>query len=118
LITQQEELYRQLEAFGWRKVEGTEVEDRSLDWWAHEVWVLESLWKPQECRIYLTFVKNPHDPPEGPWAVTAALEGPTQQSEVEIILERPGRRKEGLPAFFADLAGLRAAWQAKGSSGQ
>lgn len=110
MITQQDEIFRQLEGFGWRRVEGAELENQVLDWWAHEVWVLESLWKPQECRVYLTFVNRPEDPHPGPWAVMAALEGPVQWSEVELVLERPGRRKEGLLAFFAGLAELRAAW--------
>jgi hypothetical protein len=111
VITQQEELYRQLETFGWRKVEDEEFADQSLDWWVHEVWVLESIWQPQECRVFLTFVKNPHEPSDRAWAGIAALEGPIQSSEVELLLERPGRRKEGLAEFFAGLAGLRAAWQ-------
>lgn len=112
MITQQEELYRQLETFGWRKVEDEEFADQSHDWWVHEVWVLESIWQPQGCRVFLTFVKNPHEPSaDRAWAGIAALEGPVQSSEVEILLERPGRRKEGLAEFFAGLAGLRAAWQ-------
>jgi hypothetical protein len=111
MVTQKEELYRQLEAFGWRKVEEAGFNDQSLEWWVNDVWVLESLWRPQECRVYLTFVNSPHDPSWGPSAVTASLEGPTQWSEVELILERPGRRKEGLQEFFAGLAGLRDAWQ-------
>lgn len=111
MISQQEELYRQLEAFGWRKVEDAEAKDRSLEWWVREIWILESLWKPQECRVYLTFVDNPHDSSPRLWSVTASLDGPTRWSEVELVFERPGRRKEGLPEFFAGLAGLRAAWE-------
>lgn len=107
MITQQEEIYRQLDDHGWRKVEDAEPDEALLGWWAREVWVLESLWHPQECRVYLTFARAD----EGISYVTAALDGPAQWSEVELGYERPGRRKEGLPEFFAGLAGLRAAWE-------
>jgi hypothetical protein len=116
MITQQEELYRQLETFGWRKVDDAGPDDQLLDWWADEVWVLESLWEPQECRVYLTFVVDPQwddhrKKGQGVWGVTAALDGPAQSSEVELNLRRPGRRREGLPEFFAGLAKLRTDWQ-------
>lgn len=109
MITQQELLYRQLDAHGWRKVEGAEPDQVLLPWWATEVWVLESLWAPQECRVYLTFLA-PWEETRG-WSVAASLEGPTQWSDVYLNLERPGRRKEGLPKFFASLAELRTEWQ-------
>jgi hypothetical protein len=116
MVTQQEELYRQLETFGWRKVDGAEPDDQLLDWWADEVWVLESLWEPQECHVYLTFVVDPQwdshrKKGQGVWGVTASLHGPAQWSDVELNLMRPGRRREGLPEFFAGLAKLRTGWQ-------
>jgi hypothetical protein len=40
MVTQQEELYRQLEAFGWRKVDDAGLNDQSLDWWVNDVWGL------------------------------------------------------------------------------
>jgi hypothetical protein len=111
MLTQHDELYRQLESFGWRKVEEAEPDPVLLRWWAREVWVLESLWRPQECRVYLTFVENPLGPSRNPWTVNASLEGPVQWSDVSLTLERPGRRTVGMEQFFEGLAGLRAAWQ-------
>ena len=75
--TQQLKLLSQLEPHGWTKLEDRET--RTLDWWADEIWVLASLWRPQECRVYLTFVvdpqwEGPRAPGEGVWCVTAALE--------------------------------------------
>ena len=40
MITQQEEIYRQLDGHGWRTVEDAEPDPALLDWWAREVWVL------------------------------------------------------------------------------
>ena len=53
---QKAELFEQLSAHGWSFVE---VEDWQLDWWADEIWLLESTWSPLGSRAYLTFLVDP-----------------------------------------------------------
>jgi hypothetical protein len=91
---------------------GWEVVDKDAtpqDWWADEVWTLQSVWAPRDCRIYLAFLVDPqlHCPRkgEGVWAVSAATGEPVQWSETVLTLGRDWRGR--LPDFLRQLAGLR-----------
>jgi hypothetical protein len=110
MTTQQKRLFRELEVHGWRKLE-EEAEDRTRDWWADEVWELESIWSPRSCRVYLTFVvdpqwEGPRAKGQGVWAVSASRTGPMQWSPVQLPLGRGWERE--LTAFLTGLARLRA----------
>jgi len=48
--TQKSELYKQISEQGWSI---TEVETWNLDWWADEMWLLESVWFPVGSCAYL-----------------------------------------------------------------
>ena len=50
------ELAARLERAGWRVAERIE---RGLEWWAAEVWMIESVWAPNGVRAYLTFLTDP-----------------------------------------------------------
>jgi len=54
--TQKSELLQQISAQGWSV---STVEDWQLDWWADEMWLLESQWFPVGKRAYLTFLVDP-----------------------------------------------------------
>lgn len=111
MLTQQREIQDKLEQFGWRRVAPP---DYTLDWWADEVWLLRSMWSPQEYQIFLTFVvdpqwSGPRAKGQGVRAVAASTGQLEPRGAVRLILGRGW--KERLPAFFADLARLRQLWQ-------
>jgi hypothetical protein len=113
MVTQQRLLFEHLHDFGWEKVETPEEPERLLEWWQDEVWTLESIWAPRDCRVYLHFVVDPMwDGPrrkgEGVWAVSASLD-PEERGGISLPLGRGWR--EGLAEFFAGLAELRREWQ-------
>jgi hypothetical protein len=112
MFLQQTALEKRLDRYGWEKA-ATRSED--LEWWADEVWVLQSIWSPQECRLYLTFIVDPLF--EGPrqkgqavWSVEASLEQPAHHGQVS--LDFSAGWQERIPAFFAGLDMLRDEWQA------
>ena len=63
-----EELIALLPEHGWRVVSRT---CEMLDWWADEVWTLESVWTPMGVRIFLTFLIDPMDD-NNVWALAAS----------------------------------------------
>jgi hypothetical protein len=57
------------------------VEDQALEWWADEIWVLESAWSPVGAQAYVTFLVDPQSPPnrkkgQDVWAVKASAVRP------------------------------------------
>lgn len=113
--TQRTELLNQLPEHGWR-VAGVE---ENLEWWAHEMWRLESVWSPVGSRAYVTFLVAPDAPIlpydktcrkiETVWAVMASPKKPSDRLSVEnqfTLSLGQGWEKE-LPAFFEHLSMLR-----------
>lgn len=113
--TQRTELLNQLPEHGWR-VAGVE---ENLEWWANEMWLLESVWSPVGRRAYITFLVAPDAPIlpydktckkiETVWAVMASPEKPSGRLSVEnqfTLSLGQGWEKE-LPAFFEHLSVLR-----------
>ncbi len=113
--TQRTELLSQLPEHGWR-VAGVE---ENLEWWANEMWRLESVWSPVGSRAYVTFLVAPDAPIlpydktcrkiETVWAVMASPTKPTDRLSVEnqfTLSLGQGWEKE-LPAFFEHLSMLR-----------
>ena len=108
---QRTELLKQLPEHGWR-VSGAE---ENLEWWADEMWLLESVWSPVGCRAYVTFLVDPlfdweRKKGEAVWAVMASPGRPESRLQVEgeFTLSLGQGWKNRLPAFFAHLSGLRS----------
>ena len=108
---QRTELLSQLPEHGWR-VAGAE---ESLEWWADEMWLLESVWSPVGSRAYVTFLVDPQfDGPrkkgEAVWAVMASPAKPMSRLQVEgeFTLSLGQGWKKRLPAFFDHLSALRS----------
>jgi len=81
--------FRQLMAMlsqqGWRIVHR---EQDDLNWWAAEIWTVESEWSPQGFTVYLTLLVDPFG--EGPpraghaiWAVGTCPSRPTGRLEAQ-----------------------------------
>ncbi len=111
--TQKTELFEQLSAHGWSF---TEVEDWNLEWWADEIWLLESTWFPLGRRAYLTFLVDPmiedwqhRKKDESVWAVQISPSKPESRTSPEgsfSISLNQGWRKE-LSVLLKRLSGLR-----------
>lgn len=107
------EILNQLPRHGW---DVTPVEDYELEWWADEMWVLESTWSPVESRAYITFLVDPQIPHsrtrkkgEAIWAVMVSPTKPRawQSSEGSFTLSIGQGWEKRLPTFFEHLAELR-----------
>lgn len=93
--------------------------EENLEWWAHEMWLLESVWSPVGSRAYVTFLVAP-DAPISPydktrrkieaiWAVMTSPNKPRGRLFVEnqfTLSLGQGWEKE-LPAFFEHLSKIR-----------
>jgi hypothetical protein len=103
-----------LERTGWEVVD---IQTSDLDWWADEVWVLQSVWQPHGT-AYLTFLVDPMW--DGPrrkgqhvYAVGASLENPSlaiRWPSASLYLGK--HTAPELPGFLAELSALRRAWSA------
>lgn len=114
---QRTELLNQLPKRGWgvTVIEGADSEWPKLEWWADEIWVLQSVWSPRGCRVYLTFLVDPQAPihgrkkGEGVWAVKASLTRPRQWmwEEGEVYLTLGHGWEQMLPGFLEEVAAFR-----------
>lgn len=108
---QRTELLGQLTKHGWR-VAGAE---ENLEWWADEMWLLESVWSPVGSCAYITFMVDPQfdgdrKKGEAVWAVMASPARPLSQLQVEgeFTLSLGQGWKNRLPAFLDHLSALRS----------
>ena len=106
---QRQDLFNQLPEHGWHVADHEE----ELEWWADEMWRLESLWSPVGNLAYVTFLVDPmsdgdRKKGEDVWAFMASSTKPVSRLKVEgeftISLGR-GWNQE-LPAIFKHLAAL------------
>ena len=108
--TQRTALLNRLTEYGWR-VAG---EEDNLEWWADEMWVLESMWSPVGIRVYITFLVNQMAGPdrrkgEAVTEVMASLAKPAYRGSAEgVYLDIGQDWKERLPEFFENLSLLRS----------
>jgi hypothetical protein len=109
--TQRTALLNQLTEHGWR-VAG---EEENLEWWADEMWALESLWSPVGSRAYITFMVDPmaglnRRKGESVWAVQASLAKPISRLPAGggFTLDLGQGWKARLPEFFEHLSRLRS----------
>jgi hypothetical protein len=107
---QRQELLNQLPQHGWRIVS----QEEELEWWADEMWRIESLWSPVGSLAYVTFLVDPqsnHQRKRGEdvWAVMASVARPASRLnlEGEFTVSLGRGWKQELPAFFEHLAFLR-----------
>jgi hypothetical protein len=112
MLTQRAELAKQLPENGWQVLL---VEDSGLEWWADEIWLIESLWSPQGFRLYLTFLVDPmadsqRAKGQSVWAVGTSTERPTNRGSAEgkPLLSLGYGWRSHLAEFFTGLAGLRS----------
>jgi hypothetical protein len=108
---QRTELLSQLPEHGWRVAS---VEE-NLEWWADEMWLLESVWSPVGSHAYVTFLVDPQfdsnrKKGEAVWAVMASPAKPDSRLDVEgeFTLSLGQGWKNRLPDFFAHLSALRS----------
>ena len=113
--TQRAKLFNQLPEHGWR-IAGVE---ENLEWCAHEMWLLESVWSPVGSRTYVTFLVAPDDPilpydkthtkVKSVWAVMASPTKPRDHLSTvnQFTLSFGQGWEKELPAFFEHLSLLR-----------
>ncbi len=114
MLTQRDEILAELGRRGWR---ATNLEDLALDWWADEMWLLESEWSPRGREAYLTFLVNPMADPhirrkgEQVWFAAVTRRKPLERMEASsagFVLNLKGWKEE-LPKLFEYLSALRGA---------
>jgi len=113
LETQKAELLNRLDAQGWRVAS---VEDE-LEWWADEMWRVESVRSPAGVEAYVTFLVDPQTSNprrrkkgEGVWAVMVSPGRPRDWLGVErsYTLGLGSGWARALPDLFEHLSALRA----------
>lgn len=89
---------------GW---EITELEKHELDWWASEMWRLESVWSPIGKTAFVTFLLEPGFA-EYVWEIMVSKEKPVSRVEniVGFSLTLKGWEKK-LPEFMQFLSDIR-----------
>lgn len=109
--TQREDLLNRLEKEGWKVVI---QDDYFCDWWASEIWHIESLWSPQDFTLWLTFLVDPQAPihcvkHENVWAVGASGTFPSDRLEAsdKLCLSLGKGWKDNASGFLSDLSRLR-----------
>jgi hypothetical protein len=108
---QRAKLLNSLPEHGWRLVS----EEGNLEWWADEIWKLESIWSPVGAVAFVTFLVDPmydgsRQKGEGVWAVMASQGRPIVPSHIqdEVLTFRLGRGwADKLPALFDHLSAIR-----------
>jgi hypothetical protein len=110
---QKTELFEQISSQGWTFAE---VEHWELDWWADEMWRLESVWSPIGAIAYLTFLVNPsiedwqhRKKGEEVWSVEISPEKPESRDTMPgsfVISLNQGWQKE-IPRLLKHLSVLR-----------
>jgi hypothetical protein len=99
-------LLQQLSTHGWQRVAVEFPFEK--EWWAAEIWTVESIWSPVGIRAYLTFLVDPQG--TDVWALGAACERPQDRfAAAELFcLPGPGRGwQTQMPALFKVLAMFR-----------
>ena len=109
--TQRAELAKQLPENGWQILA---AEDFGLEWWADEIWLIESVWSPRGFRLYLTFLVDPmadsqRAKGQSVWAVGISTVRPMDRRSAEgkPLLSLGHGWRSHLAEFFTGLAGLR-----------
>ena len=100
-----------LESNGW-VVETREESD--LEWWADEMWMIRSTWRPTDYELFLTFLVDPmHDghrsKGQAVWAlgVTETIPRDRLSASESAMLQLKPKFERGLEQFIVDIGQLR-----------
>jgi len=91
---------------GWKI---TELEKGELDWWASEMWLIESVWSPIGATAYITFLFEPMDAKEV-WDIAASrkkLENRRDTANSFYLNIKSSGWKKSLPEFMKSISELR-----------
>jgi hypothetical protein len=99
------DLIRKLGERGWDVVH----RDREVEWWAQEIWTVESVWAPRGFTVYLTWLIDPLDRATV-WCTGASLTHPSPFGKAWGAASMSiNRWPRDVPEFLAALAELRDA---------
>ncbi len=107
--TQRDELLNQLSQQGWQ----LKRKEQDLDWWADEMWQLESVWSPVGAVAYVTFLVDPQwngdrNKGEHVWAVLLSHDKPIERMvEGGYTLSLGKGWKNRLPELLHQLSSFR-----------
>jgi len=79
------------------------------EWWATEIWQIESNWSPQGVTAYLTFQIDPEGTPDDVWAVCASQDQPTRRPtsrDPAVSLHHVWQQE--VPEFVTNLSRFRS----------
>jgi hypothetical protein len=101
----QEQLLEMLERRGWSVTRHS----AELEWWADEIWAVESIWSPSGFTLYLTFLNDPQPGSQEPFLAVGTC--PHWPQNMDEAGEDPYIAFYGwvqaLPQFVDDLDRLR-----------
>jgi hypothetical protein len=111
MTTHQQAIRDRLDEFGWELA----GHDDMGAWWADDAWRLRSIWSPQDCEIYLTFLVDPQanlhsrKAGESVWAVKASASRPTQaqKADGDYVLDFGHGWRDRIAELFSILARMR-----------
>jgi hypothetical protein len=90
--------------------------DSELEWWADEIWIIRSRWRPTDFHLYLTFLVDPmHDgnrsKGQAVWALEATLSMPVygEPEQNSVTLQLSPKFERGLEQFIKEIGELRDA---------
>lgn len=101
---QKQTILEKITEIGWKV---TELEKYKLDWWANEMWLLESVWTPIGKTAFVTFLLEPENM-RYIWSILATEEKPVNWcgNPKSFSLSLKGWEKE-LPEFIKFLSEIR-----------
>jgi hypothetical protein len=112
--TPQQKLSDHFEVAGWG-IEKIIMDD--LDWWADEIWILKSIWSPEDAMACITFLVDPmfegnRKKGEAVWGVGCCKEWPKSRNAAESIgvisLKSGLKNKIEIEGFLDKLEKIRA----------
>ena len=102
------EIRKTLSSKGWAVVEVEQPFEN--EWWAAEIWRIESEWSPKGVCAYLAFLVDPQGGPGDVWAVCASKERPSEQPiNCDPTMRLMNVWQEELPVFVNGLSRFRVA---------
>jgi len=102
---QRKSIYTSIADAGWKI---TEVDAPELDWWAAEMWQLESTWSPVGKAAFITFLYEPESL-QNVWEVRASHDKPEDRhwNKTSCYMSLKSRWESELPIFIECLSRLR-----------
>lgn len=109
--TQRNELLKKLSEHGWRVAK----EEANLQWWADEIWQLESTWSPVGGSAFVSFLVDPmfvgnRKKGEAVWAVLASSDVPSDRLATpnSFTLSLGNKWRDNLPDLLNFLSAIRS----------